>query len=167
MVVAAAALFLPAALARPDVETYAPKDAGYSVKFPGKPKERTLKTKSAGSDIELKLADYATQKGDLYGVSYYDLPGGKVADSAVNELLGKIVNGLKGEGKVTDSKDIEFGDQKVPGRSFTVEVSKQQFSRGLVVVRDDRVYQVFVQGSKSFAEGKEAKAFLDSFALTK
>jgi hypothetical protein len=167
LVMIAAGVFLPVALARPEAETYAPKDAGYSAKFPAKPSARVMKTRSPAGQIELKMADYTTQKGDLYGATYYDLPGGKIADPDVKELLTKIVNALKGDGKLVDSKDLEFGDLKLPGKSFTIDLGKQQFLRGFAVVRDERVYQVFVQGSKSFAEGKDAKAFLDSFTVTK
>lgn len=167
LVVIAAAAFLPAALARPDAEVYAPKDGGYSAKFPGKPMERTLKIKSDGGDISIRLADYATSRGEVYGSSFHDLPRGKPAEQAVAPLLGQIVRGLAGDGKLTTSKDVEFGEQKLPGMAFTIEKGKQEFLSGLVVLWEDRVYQVFVQGSKSFVEGRDAKRFLESFALTK
>jgi hypothetical protein len=167
LVVIAAAAFLPAALARPDAETYAPKDGGYSVKFPGKPMELTQKPKTGAGDLDVKMAVYATSKGEAFVTAYNEVPGGKLADDKMKEFLAGVVNGVKGDGMVIKSQDFEFGDGKLPAKSFTIEKSKQQFVRGLVVVGEGRVYQVLVVGPKAFVEGREARTFLDSFKLTK
>ena len=69
LVVAAVALVLPAALARPDAETYTPPAGGYSVKFPAKPQETTRKVNAGGMEVELRLATYATSRGEAYMTS--------------------------------------------------------------------------------------------------
>src|SRR5205823_5041715 len=110
---------------------------------------------------------YATSKGEAYTTAYHDIPGGKRPDDQVKDLLAGVVNGVRGEGKLLTSDDTQFGETKLPAKSFLIEKSKQQSVRGLVLVNDGRVYQVLVIGPKAFVEGKEAKAFTDSFALTK
>lgn len=168
LVVIAAAAFLPAALARPDAEAYSPKDGGYTVKFPGKPAEVTQKPKTPAGELEVKLAVYSTGKGEAFVTAYNDVPGGRaVPADKTAEFLAGVLNGVKGDGKVVKSEDTQFGEKKLPARSFTIEKPKQQFMRGFILVADARVYQVMVIGSKSFTDGKVAKAFLDSFALTK
>lgn len=167
LVLMAVVVFLPAALARPDPETYAPKDAGYSVKFPGKPMELTQKPKTPAGDIEVKMAVYGTSKGEAYATAYNEVPGGTVPDDKVQEFLTGVVNGVKGDGTVVNSNDTQFGEGKLPAKSFLIDKSKQQFVKGLVLLNDGRVYQVLVIGPKAFVNGKEAKAFMDSFTLTK
>jgi hypothetical protein len=167
LVVAAVAVLLPAALARPDAETYSPHDGGYTVKFPGKPQETTRKAKADGREVELRLATYATSRGEVFVTAVSPAPGG-IRPENRPDFLDRVVRGVAGgfEGRVTESKDTEFGEGKFPGRSFTVEKGRT-FLRGFVVLRDDRVYQVTVTGPKGFVDGKEAKAFLDSFKMAK
>jgi hypothetical protein len=167
LVVMTVVVCLPAALARPDGETYAPKDAGYSVKFPGKPMELTQKPKTPAGDIEVKMAVYATSKGEAFVTAYNEVPGGKVPDDKVKEFLEGVVNGVKGDGKLLTINDTQFAEGKLPAKSFLIEKSKQQYVKGVVLVNDGRVHQVLVIGPRAFVDGKEAKAFMDSFKLTK
>ena len=167
LVVFAAVVFLPAALARPDAESYAPKDGGYTVKFPGRPREGTQRVKSPRGVIEVRMADYANNKGDAWVAAYYDHPDGAGPADEAKRVIDAVVNEMRGDGKVTKNEEIEFGDKRLPALAFTIEKPKQQFVRGVVVMSGARVYQVFVLGSKSFVESKDAKAFLDSFTLTK
>lgn len=168
LVVLAAAAFLPAAVAGPGAETYTPKDGGYSAKFPGKPMEVAQKPKTPAGELDVQLAVFATSKGEAFVTAYHEVPGGGTvpADTAKDFLAG-VLNGLKGDGKIVKSEDTAFGEKKLAAKSFTIEKPKQQFVRGFVVVAEARVFQVMVIGPKSFTEGKEAKAFLASFVLTK
>jgi hypothetical protein len=167
LVVITAAAFLPAALARPDAETYAPKNGGYSAKFPGKPMELTQRAKTPAGEIDVRMAVYATSKGEGYVTAYNDVPGGKLDDAKTKEFLTDVVNGMKGDGRVTKIDDDVFGAERLPMKTFTIDKTKGQFARGFVVLAEGRVFQVLVVGTKAFVDGKDAKAFLESFALTK
>lgn len=167
LVVAAVAFFLPVALARSDGETYTPAVGGYTVKFPGKPQETTRKVKAGRVELEVRVASYATAKGEAYltSVTPTAVPPGNP-----QEYLGGVVKGLADafEGKLTENKEHDLGEERHPGRWFTVEKDRgRTLLRGFVVVHDERIYQVTVSGPKAFVDGKEARAFLDSFKLTK
>jgi hypothetical protein len=167
LVVAAVAVVLPAALARPDAETYSPSGGGYSVKFPGRPQETTRKVKAGGGEVEVRVATYATSRGEAYMTSV--TPAG-VRPGNPQDYLGSVVKGVAAgfEGTLTRTQAIDVGEDKAPGLSFTVEKDKgRTLLKGVVVLHDDRLYQVAVSGPKGFVEGREAKAFLESFKLTK
>src|SRR5947208_2985795 len=118
---AVVALALPA---RAD-EEYKPKDAGFSVKFPGKPKEMTQTTKTTVGEIKVVMATYATPAGVAYLASHNDLPFDKVPDEQRKLVIEGVVNGIKGaDGKVIESKDVEFGTDKLPGKTYTVDKGK-------------------------------------------
>jgi hypothetical protein len=166
MFVLAAACFAPVVLARPAAEVYTSKAGGYSAKFPGTPKEETRKQPGPGGEVEVHLAVYASSNGTAYLTSHQENPGAPPADQQKAVLDAVVKGAAGGDGKLAENKDVAFGKDKLPARAYRVDRPKLSV-RGLVVLKDGRVYQAIVTGSKDFVGGREATAFLDSFTLTK
>jgi hypothetical protein len=155
---------------QPKGEAYAPEAGKFSVRFPGKPKETTQTTKSAIGEVKVFTATYSTSDGNVYMVSYSDLPGEATKKENLSTLFEGIREGAKGkDGAVLDDKEIEFGPNKLPGHDLELKKEKDnQRVKLRVVVRDNRLYQVAVVGSVEFINrSKDAAAFLKSFELTK
>ncbi len=148
-------------------DPYAPKGGGFSVRFPGKPREAIQKPKGPLGELRVFSATFATAEGNVYLVSYTDFPAGTTKTQKRSDLLDAARDGLKGkDGKVLSETDIVAGPDKSPGREIELEKGKQRV-RCRVVLRGDRLYQVGVIGTPAFATGKEAAAFLGSFELNR
>jgi hypothetical protein len=148
-------------------ETFAPKGGGYTICYPGKPRESTQTAKTMIGDVKITTATYATSDGNVYMVSYNDFPEGATKPENRNSLYDGVREGIKGrDGKLIGEEVLAFGADKLPGREYVIDKGKQRM-KFRVVLRDNRMYQVAVIGTNNFVAGKEAKSFLDSFALTK
>jgi hypothetical protein len=148
-------------------EKYAPPGGRFSVRFPGLPKEGSQTAKSAIGELKVVTATYATSDGNAYMVSHTDFPEGAAKPDAASKLFDGVRDGLKAkDGKLIEESEIPIGSDKYPGREIEVEKDKKRM-KFRVVLRDGRLYQVAVIGTASFVRGKDARAFLDSFELTK
>jgi hypothetical protein len=163
--VVAAACLAPAVLGRPAEEVYTSKAGGYSAKFPGTPKEGTRTQKASNGDVKVYYALFGTANGTAFFTSHNDYAG-KASAEQRKVILDEIVKKATADGKPADVKDIEVGADKLPGRAYLVDKPKISV-RGVVVMKDARVYQAIVTGPKDFVTGKEATAFLDSLQITK
>jgi hypothetical protein len=150
-------------------EDYTPKEGNFLIRFPGKPKVTTQTTKSPIGDVKVFTATYATSDGNVYMVSYSDLPAGATKPENLSTLFEGVREGAKGkDGEVLVSERFEFGPDKLPG--YELELKKEKGNQRVkfkVIVRDNRLFQLAVVGSKDFAQGNEAAAFLKSFTLSK
>jgi hypothetical protein len=157
-------LAAPSAAQRRD--KYEPSGGRFSVRFLGPPKESTQTAKSQLGDLKVVTATYADSSGNAYMVSYTDFPEGAAKSDASGKLFDGVRDGLKKDGKFIDENDVEIGTDKHPGRDIELEKDKKRM-KFRVVLRDGRLYQVAVIGSTSFVMSRDAKAFLESFELTK
>lgn len=156
-----------AASAQKPATPYAPKDGKFSVRFPGAPKETPQTIKTGVGELSVFSATFATSDGNAYMVSYTDFPAEAARPEARDTLYDGVRDGFKGkDGKVLVEEKRDIGPDKLPGRELELEKDRQRV-KVRVVLRDGRLYQVAVLGSKSFVGGKDATAFLDSFELTK
>jgi hypothetical protein len=163
--VLAALCLAPALLARPAGEVYTSAAGGYSATFPGTPKEETRTQPGPVGEVKVHLAYYASTNGVAYLTSYHDYPGRPPADQQ-KAILDAVVKGAAADGKLAETKDVTHGDAKLPGRSYRVDKGKTAV-RGVVVLKDGRVYQAVVAGPKDLVGGKDATAFLESFTVSK
>lgn len=168
LLIALPMMFVAAPLgAQSKSETYAPKDGRFSVRFPGKPKESDVTAKSTIGDLKVHTATYAQADGNVFMTSYTDFPEGAAKPENRGTLYDGVREGLKGkDGKVISDTEIEFGDDKLPGKEFEIEKDKKRM-KFRVALRDGRLYQVAAIGTANFVKGKDATAFLASFELTK
>jgi hypothetical protein len=144
---------------------YASTDGKYTVKFPGAPEVTTKNSKTDQGELPVTVATYATSDGSVYMVSYTDLAAAPKPENRATIFAG-VRDAVKGTGKQVDDKEFEFGPDKLPAREFVVDKEKQRI-KVRAILRDGRLYQVTVVGTASFAGGKTAKEFLDSFELSK
>lgn len=148
-------------------EKYESSAGRFSVRFPGPPKETNQLAKSQLGDLTAHTAAYALSDGNAFMVSYMDFPEDAAKPEDSGKLFDGIRKGLQGDdGKLIDQIEVKVGAAKHPGRDIEIEKDRKRM-KFRVVLRDGRIYQVAVIGTPSFVKGKDAKAFLDSFELTK
>ena len=168
LLLAAVFLFVVAPIAaQPKGEVFAPKDGHYKVRFAGKPKEETRTVESTIGELKVFTATYALSDGNVFMVSYTVFPEGAAKPEDRRTLFDGARDGLKGkDGKVNSDKDVEIGPDKLPGREVEIEKDKKRM-KFRFILHEGRLYQVAVIGTASFAGGKDATAFFDSFEMTK
>jgi hypothetical protein len=149
-------------------EEYSPNGGNFTIRFPGKPKETTQITKSQIGEVKVITATYATSEGNIFMVSYSDLPANATKMENLETLFEGVREGAKGkDGKVLEDKEFKL-ESKFPAHKLLLEKEKgEQRVKLWVVVRDNRLFQLWVVGTRRFAEGPDAKAFLESLELTK
>ena len=147
----------PAAAAEP----FAPPDGRFRVEFPGRPKETTTETRSALGRLSVYTATYALDGGRVLMVSYTDFPEGTAKPGQEAGVLDGVRKGLKGE-----EGDVLKDDEKSPRRELLVKKGDRHI-RVVAVLDGDRLFQVKAVGPPAFVGGKDAAAFLKSFAVTK
>jgi hypothetical protein len=153
-------------------EKFESKAGKFTVTFPAKPMTQTKKASTPeDADLEITLVEVDNGNGAL-AIIYSDLPPAAVKGKKASEILAGGEKGLVDNfgAKVTMSKEIEFGKQKLPAREITAEkvVGKMTLQlRITLVLNDNRLYQVFVVGSKAVVSGKEADNFFKTFEITK
>jgi hypothetical protein len=145
-------------------KTYESKEGKFSAKFPSPPKVEA-KT-SGGLTLNMFNADFDKGKGG-YLVSYSDLSPELLKAPLPEQVLASSEKGLVDtfKAKVTKSAAAPFGPKKYPAREIAAERDDWNM-RCLLILVGDRMYQVSVYGPKDFIAGKDADAFLASFALT-
>lgn len=141
---------------------------GYSVRFPGKPREQSSKTPTDFGRLTVTTATYAKENGSVWLVSYTDYPANRMAGVKEADFLAAARDGLKGpDGKVVEErKPRVFEAAGVPALEVTIARGKTH-SRTRLVLKDRRLYQVQVFGETDFVSGPAADAFLESFRIEK
>jgi hypothetical protein len=144
-------------------EKYTSKEGRFAATFPGKP---TTTTSKAGQiDLNITLVD---QGGSGFAVIFSDLPADAVKVTKPKDLLDGGEKGLvtNFKAKVSQSTDFPFGPDKLPAREIRAEKENLQL-RLMIILAENRLYQVFVVGTKETVTGKAADDFFMSFAITK
>jgi hypothetical protein len=144
---------------------YSSTEGKFNVRFPGTPKVTTKTTDTGLGELSVSIATFANADGNLYMVSYTDLPTAPEPQHHAKLFTG-VRDGIKGNGKQVEDKEMAFGPNKLPGREFVVDKGKQQIKLR-VILHENRLYQIAVIGTANFIGGKDAHQFLESFELTK
>lgn len=159
-------------IGQPALEDYAPEGGGFSVRFPGKPKESTQPAKSDLGEVTVHTATFASSDGNVYMVSYSELPLTAVKPDNLKSLFEGVREGVQRQfDTVKEDKEFSFSvaGMKAPAHELWLanDKSKQQ-ARLRVILVGTRLYQVGVIGSASFVDkDKSASAFLNSFKVVK
>jgi len=153
--------------AQPTTPAEVMKAGKFTVKFPGEAKAETRT--AGGLTVHIAFADYDKGKGGFM-VVYSDLPADKVKAATADQILDSGITGLKENfrAKVNEATPAEQGAKKYPARLIKAEKDEQPdwAMQGKLVLVGNRLYQIFVYGSKDFvANSTEAKEFLDSFDI--
>ena len=161
---APACLFLLVATATAADKDFTSQDGKYAVTFHAKAKYVSGSVKDGGlvaPFVEAKVGEN-TQK-----VMHFDLPEvargletGKLFDGGVD---GEV---RKQDGKLLSSKDFEWGPDKLPARDFVIAVKKRT-TLFRMIRSGDRFYVLIAGGTDDFHTSDAAKAFLESFEITK
>lgn len=166
-IIATAALLLATGALAAQDKKYESKEGKFAISFPGTP---TSDSKKVGD-----LTIYTTAldaKGVAYMVIYSDLPPEGVKASKPEEILD---NGEKGlvtnfKAKVTKSQATTFGAAKYPARHVLAEIKVDATTlqmRLLIILVNNRVYQVLALGSGDTVTGKAADQFFESLEIRK
>jgi hypothetical protein len=164
-------LLLPVlALAQTDLkfETFTSKAQGFSILFPGTPKEQTSKVPSALGELTLHNFLLETHQGKAaWIVTSTDYPAGTVKADNQDAILDGVVKGAAQgvKGKLISSSKTTL--DKNPGRVMQADVPNLGVYHSRMYLVGDRLYQIVVLGPKDLATGAEAKKYLDSFKLAK
>jgi hypothetical protein len=146
-----------------DTKPYKSKDGKFSAKFPGEPKVISQKA----GDIPMVITIFEKDNGG-YAVIYSDMPAEVVKAAPAAKLLegGEmgLVNNFKA--KVTKSGESKFksGDKTYPARDI-IATKDTLHMRVKIIIAGNRLYQVFVVGSKDMTTGKTADEFFKSFEI--
>ncbi|CAN5577840.1 hypothetical protein BH11PLA2_BH11PLA2_49300 [soil metagenome] len=152
-------------------EKFESKEGTYKVMFPGKPTTTEKSEETKIGTIKFISSELKQANGNEYfNITFVDYPFKKEQYNVKKGLDGAVKGGANAKSgmKVTDSKEIEFGKGKLPGRDAKMEnEEKKLFSRGRYIFDDSkmRMYILVLVGSKDFVHGKAGDAFLDSFEL--
>jgi hypothetical protein len=137
-----------------------PKNGGFSIRFPGKPKESTQSTSTPVGKLSIYTATFALPDGSVFLASFAEFPAEAVKPDVRGTLFDGVVKGLTAKnGKAVSEKEIEIGKEK--GREVLIDKGKQQM-RFRLVVKDNRLIQFAAIGAGEFIKSREATAFLDS-----
>jgi hypothetical protein len=140
------------------------RDGKFAAAFPAAP---TVRTAAAGG-LALTFVSTEVDMGkSAFVVVYNDIPPDKLKAPTPEQVLASSEQALKDDAKMKNVKatPTAFGPKKYPAREITAERDDRHI-RGTVVLAGNRLYQVYVLGSKEFTTSKEADAFLASFAIT-
>ncbi len=156
----------PIAAGQPLPDPVVSAEGKYGVRFPGKPKSSTAPVKTDVGTLTVHTSSFATTGGNVFLVIYTDYPPPPLRPEATEALLNGVRDGLTKDGKLRSDQPAAVGPTKTPGREIVVDKGAHQL-RYRVVLNGNRLYQVGVLGGMAFVDGPEAKAFLDSFEITK
>ncbi len=150
----------------PEFKTYASTEGRFKILFPGAVKTQTYPVKSGDKELKLIVDSVELRAGTTFLVTYIDTPDDTKKQPSA-ERLDKVRDGNKGsDGKVIEDKALEVGNEKHPARDVLIE-KPSGFLRNRIVIVENRLYQVMVQGPKEIVTSPSADRFLASFEVTR
>ncbi len=137
-------------------------DGGYTVDFPGRPKQeaRELETRGGTATLHLLTLDHGAR---AYFAGYYDIPGEAAID--VNAVLDADRDDRIKSSSFVLVSETPFQAAGQSGRDLVADhpSGKQIRSRNFVVGR--RVYMLVVTGTKDADTEEAARRFVASFSM--
>jgi hypothetical protein len=146
---------------------YFHKEGGFSISFPGKPKQSDQTAKGPTGEVRVFTATYSDGNGNVFLVSYSDLPTEATKIDKLEALFEGVRDGAKRKDwKILedDDKKREFGPNKLPSRFFEMGKEKQRMNLRLIV-SGQRLYQITVSGSADLLTPKDIEDFIGSFKI--
>lgn len=137
----------------------------FKARFPGKPKLQS-QPDPAGTTMQM----YAVEdRNGVMAVAVADMPlPENMSETQVNGALEGAVNGQvrSGGGSLKTSSSIMVNG-KYPGRELVASITQPKTGqvRSKIFLVKNRLYQVMVMGTDSYATSSQATEFLNSFQL--
>jgi hypothetical protein len=165
-----AVVLLLAAEDRPTLKEFTPKEGSFSVKLPGKPKEKVEDVQAPSGKVEV-LRTYVCVP-DLKTTYFIFDQGMQNLAGADDKTLNKVLEDGRKEaekslnGKPLNEKKVALG--KYPGLEYRIESAKVGgVYRCRTYIVDGRMYQLTISGAKDVVTSKTADEYLESFKLLK
>lgn len=146
------------------VKKYVSEEGNYKIAFPSKPRLQEKKIQTTAGETVLRMA-IAEKANSAYLVNWNVMPSG-TKDFDPKKILDEAEQGVLKSSKLLTTKPVEFGPKKTPAREVICVNQAGIHYLVLIIVTDDRLYQVLVGGSKELVASEEAKDFLKSMELT-
>jgi hypothetical protein len=155
---------------KPTLKEFTSKEGGFSVKLPGKPKEKVQNVQAPSGKAEVQRTYVCASDPKA---TYYILDHGmQNLAGADRTTLNKVLEeGSKAaekslNGKLLNQKQVALG--KYPGLEYQIESAKAGgVYRCRAYIVDGRMYLVTISGPKDLATSKTADEYLESFQLLK
>jgi len=152
--------------AKAKAKKYVDKPGGFTVAFPGKPKQSETELKTAAGKSILNINSVESKEGNAFMVMWNDFPI-EVEEDNLGKVLDGAVDGVSKKGEIVTKKNTKFGPDKIPAREVVMDAKEGIRFRILIVMRESRLYQVMVAGPDEFADTDKAKDFVKSFEFSK
>jgi hypothetical protein len=154
----------------PRWELHVSRDGKFQVKLPGKvekPETKELALGSGGQTVTLTTERAEGPGKSVFAVTFADYPE-SYRQVPPKTILDGVRDGLKGTDGRVEEKEVLLGEgaHKLAGREFRV-VAGNRVVLARVFLKDTRLYQVMVTGTKDGFPNKLVDDFLGSFELTK
>jgi hypothetical protein len=140
----------------------------FQARFPEKPDSDTkeLALGAGGQSVPVTTEKAYGPDRSVFAVTYADYPEA-YRKVPLKALLDGVRDGLKGtDGNIEKDDEVFLGEEKLAGREFRI-VAGRKVIHARVFLKDARLYQVMVTGSKDRFPSESARAFHDSFELLK
>jgi hypothetical protein len=147
-------------------KSFSPKDAAFSILFPGPPTEQKNPVKTPSGTIDIYLCEVVTTEGK-YVVSWSEFPADSIKPNTEDQRLNNARDAAVASAKGKLKREKALLLDKYPGRELVIEIEGKPTVLMRMYAVKNRLYQVVVVGSIDMVTSKEAAKFLDSFKLAK
>jgi len=139
------------------------EEARIIVKMPGEAKEE----KQENGGLKFVVIPSTSTK---YWVQYtdLDLEESDLSGQDKQTLLKRFQDSFREGTSVSKEKELSLGDNKIPGREFTMELIPNCFVRVQVFLEGKRLFFLCVMSvaDEDYLNGNDADTFFDSFEIT-
>ncbi len=154
-------------MAVPGAGGYKVETDEYSLVFPGEPTKESSVVPTDVGDITMFTLMYEKSVDEVYMLAYSDYPVEDVSEADSESLLDGGKDGaLKSLGISGTETNEEIEISGHPGIRFTGN-NGQFYVNYIMVLAENRLYQVAILRDGSYASSKKTKKFFKSFKLAK
>jgi hypothetical protein len=140
----------------------------FTISFPGQPEQSTSTFKAPLGNVELHVFRSArNNEREVYTLTYHDLPSAQVNSDGPEKVLDAARDGgiEATHGKLIKETKVASASEN-PSRDLKIEIQGvTTYSR--MILAGNRLYVIMAYPDGSNGSSDRAKAFLDSFKLTR
>jgi hypothetical protein len=145
---------------------YISEKGRFTVQFSGRVRSQVQEVETAFGKMKSNIDAVTIGQNMMLMVVYCDLPPAAKADAST--VFENIKPSAKGpDGVIVKDEGLNFGPDKLPARRLLVRKENNILVRNLIILKDDRIYQVIIMGPGGLLGEKRAEEFLASFEITK